>query len=164
MGQQVLAVAGQVVGGYFFGPVGAAIGGAIGGYIGGVLFAEDQVFEGPRLSDLKIQTSNYGNAVPLVYGSVRIGGNLDWSTDIRETRIDTDVGGKGGPDTTQVDYRYDLDCMIGLGAPPVGQEFVAVERIYANGVLIYDTRAGASAANVFASGQWATGTFLYPGN
>ena len=164
MGQQVLAIAGQVVGGYFFGPVGAAIGGAIGGYIGGVLFAEDQVFEGPRLSDLKIQTSNYGNAIPICYGSIRIGGNVDWSTDIRETRIESDVGGKGGPDTTQVDYRYDLDCMIGLGTPPLGEEFVAIERVYANGVLIYDTRAGASPANVFASGQWITGMLLYPGN
>ena len=163
MGQQVLAIAGQAIGYYFAGPVGAAIGGAIGGYIGGVLFNEDQVFEGPRLSDLKIQTSNYGNAVPIIYGTVRIAGNVIWSTDIRETRLETEEG-KGGPSTTQVDYRYDLDCAIAIGTPPLGEEFIGIERVYANGVLIYDTRAGASPQNVFASGQWITGMLLYPGN
>ena len=162
MGQQVLAVAGQVVGGYFFGPVGAAIGGAIGGYLGGVLFNEDQVFEGPRLSDLKIQSSNWGNAVPLIYGTVRVAGNVIWATDIRETRLETEQG-KGGPETTQVDYQYDLDVAVALGEPPLGLQFEGIERIYANGVLIYDTRAGAVPASVFASGQWATSTYLYPG-
>jgi len=167
MGQQVVTIAGQVIGGYLGGLVGvpyigAAIGGAIGAYAGNALFGEDQIFEGPRLSDLKIQTSNYGNAVPILYGTVRVAGNVIWSTDIRETRTETEQG-KGGPDTTQVDYQYDLDVAVGLGDPPIGFNFEGCERIYANGVLIYDTRAGASPQNVFASGLWATGTTLYPG-
>lgn len=161
-GQQVLTLAGQAVGAYFFGPVGAAIGGAIGGYVGGLLFNEDQVFEGQRLSDLKIQTSNYGNAVPIIYGTYRIAGNVIWSTDIREERRETEEG-KGGPSATQVDYNYDMDVAIALGETDPDSQFDAIERIYANGVLIYDTRAGASPQNVFASGQWATSTMLYPG-
>lgn len=164
MGQQVLAVAGQVAGAYIGGLVGApmigaAIGGAIGGYVGGILFNEDQVFEGPRLSDLKIQTSNWGNAIPIVYGKYRLAGNVIWSTDIREERIETEQG-KGGPTATQVDYNYDLDCAIAIGEGEIDY----IERIYANGVLIFDARPGASAQNVFAQGLWARGVAFYTGS
>jgi hypothetical protein len=156
-GQQVGTIVGQVVGSYF-GPVGAAIGGAIGGLVGGV-FDPDLVNEGPRLTDLRIQTSNYGNAIPIIFGSYRAAGNIIWVSDIRTNRIEHEEG-KGGPSVVNVEYASEVDVAIGLS----DLEVADIERIYANGVLIYDTRSGASPQNVFASGQWARSTALYPGN
>src|SRR5262245_48028540 len=160
MGQAALTIVGQGVGFLIGGPIGAAIGGAIGSVIGGHLFAEDQVFEGQRITDLKVQSSAYGQAIPIVYGSVRIAGNLIWASEMRETRIEEDVSQKGGPSATQISYSYDIDVAIALCEGPI----VDIERIFANGVLIFDKRAGVDPATVFASGLWATGTYLYPGN
>lgn len=155
---QGFAILGQVVGSYF-GPVGAAIGGAIGASLGGML-DPDQVFEGPRLSDLKVQNSGHGGAVPIVFGAARIAGNVIYASDIRETRIEHEQSGKGGPSVVQTEYLYEVDCAIAIAEG----ELTGVERIYANGVLIYDARSGASPQNIFASGQWVNSITFYPGN
>ena len=162
MGQAGFTIAGQVIGSYFFGPVGGAIGGALGSVIGGALFNEDQVIEGQRLSDLKVQSSTYGIAIPLIYGSARVAGNLIWCSELRETRLEEDVSAsqKGGPSAIQVRYSYDVDVAIAL----CEGEIVDIERIYANGILIWDRRLGVDAATVYASGQWATGIYLYRGD
>ncbi len=58
--------------------------------------------EGPRLADLRAQTSTYGNMIPQVYGMMRLAGNILWATDIIEKRRESTTtqsaraGGKGG--------------------------------------------------------------------
>lgn len=159
-GRQVGAIVGQVVGAYFgFGPVGSAIGGVIGGAIGG-LFDPDTVNYGPKLTDLKVQTSTYGNAVPIVYGTMRIAGNLIWSGERREMANETEQQGKGGPSVSQIDYTYEQDAAIALGE----FEIIGITQMYANGVLIYDVAVGASPATIFANGQWARGQYFYTGS
>ena len=79
---------------------GAAIGGAIGGTVGGIidqmLFAPTIRNEGPRLSDLHMQTSTEGAPIPKVYGRVRLGTQVIWATKFREVKSTKSQGGKGG--------------------------------------------------------------------
>ena len=122
-------------------------------------FDPDVLNQGPRLGDLHVQTSSYGGAIPIIWGTVRVAGNVIWKSEIRETAIDEEQG-KGGPTTTNREFAYDVDVAIAFSS----KEVISIEKIYANGVLIYDTAVGASPATVFANGQWATSTYLYPGS
>ena len=47
--------------------------------------------EGPRLNDRKLQSSTYGNAIPIVYGTYRLAGTVVWGTDLEE--VATSSGG-----------------------------------------------------------------------
>jgi len=71
----------------------------------------------PRIGALRIQTSSYGLAIPLVYGRQRISGNLIWYGDflpIAHTTTQT-TGGKGGGVTqSNTTYTYQTALMIGL--------------------------------------------------
>ena len=63
--------------------------------------------EGPRLSDLAVQSSAYGQVIPTVYGTSRIAGNIIWAQPIKETATTSSasVGGKGGsPKQSQTTY------------------------------------------------------------
>ena len=55
--------------------------------------------EGSRLTDLMVQFSTYGKAIPIIYGNSRIAGNVIWSRPIQEhvtTSTQSSGGGKGG--------------------------------------------------------------------
>jgi hypothetical protein len=55
--------------------------------------------EGGKLDDLAVQTSTYGKAIPILYGTIRFAGNVIWSTNIVEHVNRTSQstgGGKGG--------------------------------------------------------------------
>ncbi len=132
------------------GVVGAGLGSAIGigasaGWLGGVLLGnllfgggKGQNIEGPRLEDLSVQTSTYGAPMPLVYGTMRISGNVIWSTSIKETKSKKKVGGKGGKKSTQTTYSYSASFAVGLCVGPVS----TVRRIWADTKVIYDATAG----------------------
>lgn len=137
MAQLVLGTAGAVVGS-FFGPLGASIGWAAGGLLANVLFP--QKVEGPRLTDLKLQGSQYGQMIPIAMGTVRIAGNLIWQTDLEEHSETSD--GKGGPEVTT--YSYTASFAIQLCEGPI----VAVTRIWADSRLIHDTRDYTSQQNL----------------
>lgn len=102
-------------------------------FVGGVaqraitgLFARDR--EGPRLSELAVQTSTEGAGVAIVYGRMRVTGQVIWAARFRETsQTRKSGGGKGGPKTTQ--FRYSLSFAVGLAEGPIG----GVGRIWANG-------------------------------
>ncbi len=59
-----------------------------GGALDRLLFGDikNSTISGYRLSDLSVQTSTYGKTIPIIYGTVRIAGNIIWSTPIREER------------------------------------------------------------------------------
>lgn len=103
--QAVGQIAGTVIGFSLGGPIGGAIGGALGG-MAGATFDTLPTQYGPRLDDLRPQTSEYGKPIPLVYGTVGMGGNVIWASDYVEVENKTEQGGKGGPSQTSVTYSY----------------------------------------------------------
>lgn len=134
-----LAAGGALLGGTTIGgSFGLGLGWLVGSTIGQLLFGggEDQVNEGPRLGDLQVQSSTYGRPIPIVYGNVRVAGNVIWATDIIEVRNEeTQGGGKGGgPSVTTVTYEYFGRFAIGF----CEGEVEAVRKLWADGKLIMD--------------------------
>lgn len=125
----------QGVGNYIGGPVGGMVGAVIGGFIDQQLFGPgDQ--EGPRLADLRVSTSTYGQPIPLVYGPEnRLAGNIIWASDLIETSTEVDGGKGGGPSFTEFTYR--VSCAIAVS----GREVTNLKRIWANNKVIYDADA-----------------------
>ncbi|QHL90667.1 hypothetical protein GVO57_07270 [Sphingomonas changnyeongensis] len=114
--------------GAVLGPVGAAIGATLGQLVDRRIFGPRGA-SGPRLQDLRIQTSSYGAPIPQLFGTVRVAGTLIWSTDLIETR-NRQGGGKGRPSTTS--YSYSASFAVLLSGRRVG----AVRRIWADGNLL----------------------------
>ncbi len=143
MASLVLGVAGAAIGFAIGGPVGAQWGFAAGSLVGGLLFPgslPDQV--GPRLSDLKVQSSSYGGMIPIYYGTMRGAGQVIWATDIQEHRTDTTQGGKGGPSQTTTTFSYSSSFAISICE---GQA-IAIRRVWADSTLIYDVSANNTGA------------------
>lgn len=130
MGQLITTIAGGVVGFLIGGPMGAAIGMSLGGMVGATLFGP--TIKGPRLNDLKVTSSTYGIVIPEIYGTVRISGNMIWTTGIKETK-NTRRAGKGGPKITT--YTYDATFAVALCKGPITK----LLRVWADSKLIYDS-------------------------
>jgi hypothetical protein len=141
MAQLALAGAGAVLGSAVGMPY---LGFALGSMLGGVLFPQDgppdQIQEGPRLHDLKVQSSAHGAMLPLVYGTVRIAGNVIWAADLEEqvvTETNSASGGKGGGGSvtsTTRSYLYFASFAVGLCVGTIQ----SVDRVWANGKLVHD--------------------------
>ncbi|WP_319569022.1 baseplate multidomain protein megatron [Cohaesibacter marisflavi] len=137
----VLKTVGSVVGGALFGPLGAAIGGALGA-VGGYqldqsLFASSRSVEGPSLSDLSVQTSTEGAAIPRLYGRARLTGQIIWATNLVEEvtsrKYKTGASkGSGGSSTTETTYSYCANFAVGL----CEGEIAYVGRVWANGSIL----------------------------
>ena len=117
------------VGGLVGGPVGAAIGGILGQAFDRDVLFKPKDRQGPRLTDLAVQTSTYGWAIPQLFGTVRVAGSVIWSTDLIESSSTTS-GGKGQPDTKT--YSYSVSFAVLLSARAIGE----VKRIWADGNLL----------------------------
>jgi hypothetical protein len=134
------------IGGAIGGPIGAMLGGLIGQTVDRELLFKPRGVNGPRLSELKVQTSSYGTPVPKLFGTLRMAGSVIWATDLVEHRHRE--GGKGRPTTTS--YSYTASFAVALSARPV----LSVGRIWADGKLLRG-----------AAGDWKakTGFRLHPG-
>jgi hypothetical protein len=67
--------------------VGPGAGWIAGAALGNLLFpasGQDSRVEGPRLGDLTVTSSAYGAPVAIAYGTIRLAGNLIWSSGITE--------------------------------------------------------------------------------
>lgn len=124
MATLVLTVVGGIVGG----PIGAAIGAAVGQQIDAEIF-KPKGREGPRLADLKIQASTYGQQIPQLFGTMRVAGSVIWATDLIERR-NKRGGGKGRPSTTE--YSYAVSLAVALSSRPIR----GIGRIWADGNLL----------------------------
>ncbi len=121
---------------------GAAIGNTIGSLAGS--FIDDQLFgtsitrEGPRLSDLDVQTSTEGAGIPRVYGRVRWAGQVIWSTKFKETVTTSSSGGGGkgggggGPSVETTSYSYSVSFAVALCEGPITR----IGGIWADGNLL----------------------------
>jgi len=123
MASLVLGVAGAAVGS-FFGPIGASIGWSLGAAVGNALFAP-KTQRPPH--DLHLQGSSYGAFLKIIYGTVRISGNVIWETDLQEHS-----GGGKGKTPEQSTFTASFD--VALTETPV----VRLKRFWAAGRLNYD--------------------------
>lgn len=131
MASIVLGAVGTAVGAATGIPYAAAIGGSLGRGIGGLVdnsllapTRQLKALNGPRLADLGVQSSTYGKMIPIVYGLMRIGGNVIWSQSIQETAVTTTTtaGGKGGGgkvSQTATNYSYAITLAIGICEGPI---------------------------------------------
>lgn len=124
MATLVLTVAGGLIGG----PVGAAIGAALGQQVDAAILTP-KGREGPRLADLKVQASTYGQQIPQLFGTMRVAGSVIWATNLIERR-EKRGGGKGRPSTTE--YSYAVSLAIALSS----RRIRAIRRIWADGNLL----------------------------
>jgi len=158
MARLALSVTGAAVGGFFGGPTGAAIGWNVGSAIGAAAFPDTFQATGPRLDELRVQSSSYGKAVPLVYGSSRIGGNMIWTSGLKERKKKEDSGGKGGGSKTETTtYTYSSSFAIVVCHGPI----VGFARIWADGNLIYDNRTNAYSGSSQTANTNLPVTFYY---
>ena len=133
------SLAGGAIGGgvgFFVGQ--PALGFAVGSAIGSALVplqVPDQV--GPRLEDLTVSSSAFGQPIPLLWGSNRVSGNLIFSSGKKEKKHKEDVGGKGGPEQTAVSYTYSLDACYSLGVLPPSATALEVRKVWINSCLLY---------------------------
>lgn len=126
------------------------LGWMIGSMAGGALMPgslPDQ--QGPRLSDLHPQASEYGRPIPLVYGTVGIAGNVIWASDLIEVATTTEQGGKGGPTQSTTTYAYYANFAIALceGVREVGRLWAGPDKR-----LIYDgvTLEGSGSVRIYS--------------
>lgn len=138
----VLTAVGTALGG----PVGAAIGGLIGNIFDHSVLFPAKGRTGPRLDDMKVQTSVYGAQIPKLFGTMRVAGTVIWATDLRETKTKTG-GGKGRPSVTS--YDYSASFAVALSARAIR----SVRRIWADGNLLRgaagDFKAGLGAFRLY---------------
>lgn len=134
------------VGRALLGPVGGAIGALIGNRVDHAVLGTPRR-QGPRLTELSVQTSTYGTQMPAIFGTMRVAGPVVWATDLVEARGVTG-GGKGQPGTES--YSYSANFAVALS----GRTIRRVGRIWADGRLL---RGAAGDFKV------ATGFRLHPG-
>lgn len=156
VGGAIGAVAGTVIPG-----VGTFLGAQLGMMLGGYLDPPaGPVTEGPRLSDLTVQTSTYGAVLPSIDGTDAVAGNVFWlqGNKIDETPVKKKTGGKGGSKKTTITWVNTATFAVGLCKGPI----VGVRRIWLKGELYYD--AGSTDFNtVLASNAAAAGFRVYRG-
>ncbi len=124
--------------GAFFAAVAGSAGGFLGGFVDRALFGSKARIhqEGSRLTDLMVQSSTYGKAIPIVYGNNRIAGNVIWSRAIQEhvtTTTQSSGGGKGGGgggsvETTTTSYTYTVSMAVSICEGPITE----VVRVWAD--------------------------------
>lgn len=161
LGGVVGAAAGFVLSGG--NPMGAVYGAQIGMMAGGYLDPpKGPTMEGPRLSDLSVQTSTYGAVIPRVYGTIAINGNIFWleNNKLKETAKKKKTGGKGGGSkTTTITYSYTATFAVGLCRGPIA----GIKRVWVGPDLVYDS-ASSDAGTSFMSGKARVNFKLYKGD
>jgi len=132
-------IAGAAIGFFVGGPMGAVYGASIGFGAASLLDMGQQV-GGPKLEELKIQRSSYGDTLKVVLGNARVAGSLMWIGKVfyRER----DVGGKGGGGASVYDFSATFAIAIAEGPyiGDVGQGYT-VGKIWADTEVIYDGTA-----------------------
>ncbi len=134
MATLVLSTVGRSLGG----PVGGIVGSFIGAQVDSSLLGGGRRREVGRTANLAVQSSAYGEAIPRLFGTMRVAGNLVWTSGIDEHSTSTG-GGKRGPATAS--YSYSASFAVLLSARPVE----GIGRVWADGKLLRD-----------AAGAWLT--------
>ncbi len=116
------------VGTYVGGPIGGSIGAIVGQQVDAAVFGGGSR-EGPRLRELSVTTSSYGQPMPRHFGRMRVAGSVIWSTELIESTSKVG-GGKGKPSTKT--YSYSASFAVALSSTPIDR----IGRIWADGNLL----------------------------
>ena len=147
-GELASGLVGAAVGFAVGGPQGAMYGYAIGSAAGSILFAPKINTQGPRLTDLSIQSSAEGQPIYKIYGTMRTAGNVVWGKPIAEKKKKKKAGGKGGGGQTTTTYSYTVDFAVSLCEGPIS----SIRKIWADGKLIYDMSVLTAAEQAIVDG------------
>lgn len=125
------AVIGAVVGSAIPG-VGTVLGAQIGAALGGAVYAilNPPKVTGPRLTDLKTQSAEYGGGIVWGRGTFRTAGTVIWQTDLQEH--ESGGGGKGGGGG-QKSYSYSASFVVLICEGPIQ----GIRRIWADNKVIW---------------------------
>lgn len=127
----------SVAGGVLGAMVGAPeLGFMLGSLLGGLLFAPtvSSPPDGPRLTDLRVTSSTYGQYIPRGWGSIRYPGNIIWSSGLKEEIIVHRQRVSKTQTVTWREYVYSSSFAIAICQGPIDD----IYRIWADGKLIYD--------------------------
>ncbi|MEX2520495.1 MAG: glycoside hydrolase TIM-barrel-like domain-containing protein [Paracoccaceae bacterium] len=124
---------GSATGGALLGIGASTLGKAAGGVAGSLIDQQilgrgGQAVETARIERIRLQGAGEGEAIPRLYGRMRVGGQLIWSSRFREHVDETNQGGKGGGSRTR-DYRYSISFAVALCEGPIR----GIGRIWADG-------------------------------
>lgn len=117
--------------------IGIAIG--VGGYfLQQAFMPKPKPIEGPRLSDINVPAVSPGNPIVRHWGTMKLPGQLIWTSKLIETKHVEKVGGggKGGGGSRkqkQITYTYSVYCAIAVCKGPVYR----IRRIWANQKLLW---------------------------
>lgn len=117
---------------------------------------------GPRLSDLAVQSSADGEPIAIPYGTIRLAGNIIWSTGLEETAHTTSSGGGGsgqGSSSSTTTYTYKTDVAIAICEGPI----TGIRKIWADSKLIYDISNSSNAESIALSIDSAANFKIYTG-
>jgi hypothetical protein len=125
MASMILSSAGNAA----FGPVGGFLGALAGNVIdsAAITALTPPRMQPSRLAGLKVQASQEGAAIPIVYGRFRVAGQVIWATKFHEVNTKRTIGGKGGQRV--VERSYTISFAIGLAQGPID----GLGRVWVNG-------------------------------
>ncbi|TDV04695.1 phage tail protein [Paraburkholderia caballeronis] len=152
----VLGAAGAVIGGVLSGGSLFAIeaGFLAGQLLGSILFAPKP----PSPADVRVMDSAYGKWIPLLWGRYRLSGNVIWAG---TPHSHNQGGGKGMAGGKGANQTYvTMSFAVALCAGPID----SIQRIWANGKLIYDTSNPADWQSISGSTSMVTGFTVYKGD
>ncbi|WP_406720854.1 glycoside hydrolase TIM-barrel-like domain-containing protein [Thioclava litoralis] len=137
----LLGAAGAAIGGGFGGTVlglsGAVIGRAVGATLGRaidqrLLGTGSQSVETGKVSQFRLSSASEGTPVPMVWGGMRVAGQVIWATRFRE-HASTKKSGKGtGTTVSTTSYSYSVSLALAL----CEGEILRVGRIWADGQIL----------------------------
>lgn len=134
----LFAAAGAAIGAGFGGTIlglsSAVIGRAVGATVGRVI---DQAILGGgstsvetgRIERFRLTGASEGAPLGVVWGRMRVGGQVIWASPFIETEEKEEVGGKGAPSTTITSYSYSVSVAVAVGEG----EITCIGRIWADG-------------------------------
>lgn len=155
----LLGLAGAAIAGIPGLGITAFTGFSIGMTLGGLLFPENLgTQQRGKLNEIRIQGASQGTPIPKIFGVDRVGGNIIWTSSIKETVTTTKTGGSSGgaPTYTTQDYHYATDLAV-----LVCEGIVSYRRIWLNTNVVYDDRGGSPIWSFAAVDN--TAVYLYTG-
>ncbi|MBC7138713.1 MAG: glycoside hydrolase/phage tail family protein [Defluviimonas sp.] len=137
----LFAAAGAAIGAGFGGTVlglsSAVIGRAVGATVGrvidqAILGGGSSSVETGRIERFRLTGASEGAPLGVVWGRMRVGGQVIWASPFVETKEKEEVGGKGAPTSTITRYSYSVSVAVAVGEG----EITCIGRIWADGAEI----------------------------
>ncbi len=122
------AILGSFFGGIYFGVAGQSFltgaGFMAGSVLGNMIFPQESITGMPKMGNYPVQSAQKGNAVPVIYGTVRAAGNIIWMGPIDKRIIEHSSGGGGkgggGGEVKTYETQYYRSFLIAVCEGPAG--------------------------------------------